>query len=326
MPNKGCVPACSSNYRTGEKAQVFSFQKDEVLRTKCLSAIPRKDFAPTENNKVCALHFDESCLERKTSYTDPRTGRVLEVSLKAPRLRQGSVPTLFPGCPSYLSTQDGCSSRLTPESKRIRREAFDLARAIAESAACYQSEEIQRTFSYLPELRARLKTVYGPDVWTVIHRPNRTLFLNIVNESEPVLHSSVTVSVGTKISACFRSRRLKRFGNYVVPNEIKDVNVLLELLNRMQHIESSECPSDGIPHIVCILLEKIEQRITESKRDMVRFLKEQVTLLVKERVQYSSEVMVPACILHTISPHAYKFLRFSGLATSEYDKKSVFFI
>lgn len=57
---------------------------------------------------------------------------------------------------------------------------------------------------------------------------------------------------------------------------------------------------------------KIEEHITESKRDMVRFLKEQVTLLVKERVQYSSEVMVLACILHTISPHAYKFLRSSG--------------
>lgn len=41
-----------NNYRTGEKAQVFSFPKDEVLRTKWLRAIPRKDFAPTENNKV----------------------------------------------------------------------------------------------------------------------------------------------------------------------------------------------------------------------------------------------------------------------------------
>ncbi|CAN8030053.1 unnamed protein product, partial [Ixodes persulcatus] len=137
MPDKCCVPACSINYRTGEKAQVFSFPKDEVLRTKWLRAIPRKYFAPTKNNKVCALHFVESCLERTTSYTDPRTGRVLEVSLKVPRLRRRSVSTLFPGCPSYLSKQDGCPSRLSPESKRIRREASGLARAISESAACY---------------------------------------------------------------------------------------------------------------------------------------------------------------------------------------------
>lgn len=54
MPNKCCVPACSSNYKTGKKVQVFSFPKDEVLRKKWLSAIPRKDFFPTENNKVRA--------------------------------------------------------------------------------------------------------------------------------------------------------------------------------------------------------------------------------------------------------------------------------
>lgn len=54
MPNKCCVPACSSNYKTGKKVQVFSFPKDEVQRKKWLSAIPRKDFFPTENNKVRA--------------------------------------------------------------------------------------------------------------------------------------------------------------------------------------------------------------------------------------------------------------------------------
>lgn len=166
------------------------------------------------------------------------------------------MPTLFPGCPSYLSKKDRCPSRLPPESERIRREAFDLARAIAESAAGYQSEEIQRTFSSLHELRDRLKTVCVPDMWTVIYRPNCTLFLNIVNESELLLHSFVTVSIDMKISPCLRSKSLKRFGNYVVPNEIKDVNFLLELLNRMQHTESAECSSDGIPDIVCALLEK----------------------------------------------------------------------
>ncbi|KAG0418804.1 hypothetical protein HPB47_004578, partial [Ixodes persulcatus] len=99
----------------------------------------------------------------------------------------------FSGMPIVLVEQDGCPSRLSPESKRIRREASDLARAISESAACYQSEEIKRTFSSLLERRERLKTVCVPDVWTVIHRRNCTQFFNIVDESAPVLNSSVTV-------------------------------------------------------------------------------------------------------------------------------------
>ncbi|KAH8028903.1 hypothetical protein HPB51_020069 [Rhipicephalus microplus] len=64
MPNKCCVPACSSNYKTGKKVQLFSFPKVKVQRKKWLSAIPRKDFFPTENYKpdlspvVC--HFRSS--------------------------------------------------------------------------------------------------------------------------------------------------------------------------------------------------------------------------------------------------------------------------
>lgn len=72
MPNKCCVPACSSNYRTGEKVQVFSFPKDEVLRTKWLRAIPRKDFVPTENNKVRNYLLHGACIvrvKRKLDYS-----------------------------------------------------------------------------------------------------------------------------------------------------------------------------------------------------------------------------------------------------------------
>lgn len=49
--------------------------------------------------QVCADHFLPSCLEQTKSYTDPRTGNMLEVSLPVLRLRPDSVPTVFPGCP-----------------------------------------------------------------------------------------------------------------------------------------------------------------------------------------------------------------------------------
>ncbi|KAL1469908.1 hypothetical protein MTO96_040784, partial [Rhipicephalus appendiculatus] len=81
---------------------------------------------------VCADHFDASCIERTTSYTDPRTGRVIEVALPVPRLRPGSVSTVFPGCPSYLSVSDH-NTRETPDAKRSRKEASQLAHAVEES-------------------------------------------------------------------------------------------------------------------------------------------------------------------------------------------------
>ncbi|XP_077503393.1 tubulin beta chain-like [Amblyomma americanum] len=61
MPNKYCVPMCSSNYKTGNKVQVFPLPKDEQLY-KWLSAIPRKDFVPTANNKTCPMWRPHSSL------------------------------------------------------------------------------------------------------------------------------------------------------------------------------------------------------------------------------------------------------------------------
>ncbi|KAH7947114.1 hypothetical protein HPB52_007545 [Rhipicephalus sanguineus] len=110
-------PADTRGSRSGGERSV-----DGDALNKWLRAIPRKDFVPTSCTKACADHFDASCIERTTSYTDPRTGRVIEVALPVPRLRPGSVPTIFPGCPSYLSVSDH-NTRETPDAKRSRKEA-----------------------------------------------------------------------------------------------------------------------------------------------------------------------------------------------------------
>ncbi|XP_037527812.1 uncharacterized protein LOC119405097 isoform X2 [Rhipicephalus sanguineus] len=134
MPNKCCVRGCFGNYDGRRKVQVFSFPKEENLRREWIDAIRirRKNFVPTEYTKVCADHFDPSCLERKTSYTDPRTGNVLEAALPVPRLRSGSVPTIFPACPSYLS-DPGNDTTETPAARRIRREAAQCADVLKRS-------------------------------------------------------------------------------------------------------------------------------------------------------------------------------------------------
>ncbi|KAH7981755.1 hypothetical protein HPB52_001057 [Rhipicephalus sanguineus] len=189
MPNKCSVPGCTGNYRTGKKIQVFSFPKDGDALNKSLRAIPRKDFVPTSCTKVCADHFDASCIERTTSYTDPRTGRVIEVALPVPRLRPGSVPTIFPGCPSYLSVSDH-NTRETPDAKRSRKEASQLAHAVEESLASYEAEQERDRFSSLEELKARLQVVSVSPKWTVIHKEECLMFLNIIDFREPVRGSS----------------------------------------------------------------------------------------------------------------------------------------
>ncbi|CAN7944236.1 unnamed protein product [Ixodes pacificus] len=192
MPNKCCVPRCTSNYKTGNQEQVFSFPKDDDTLKKWIRAIPRKDFVPTSYTKVCAVHFDPSCIERATSYTDPRTGKVLEAALPVPRLRPGSVPKIFPAYPSYLS-KHVTNTRDAPDTKKSRQEASQLARALEESAASFEVEQERHRLLTLEELKACLQVASVSAKWTVIHQAKCTMFLNIVDECEPWLKASLTV-------------------------------------------------------------------------------------------------------------------------------------
>ncbi|KAM7307152.1 uncharacterized protein ISCGN_010788 [Ixodes scapularis] len=236
MPNKCCVPRCTSNYKTGKKEQVFSFPKDDDTLKKWIRAIPRKDFVPTSYTKVlsrlrtfstfvqvCAVHFDPSCIERTTSYTDPRTGKVLEAALPVPRLRPGSVPKIFPACPSYLS-KPVTNTRDAPDTKKSRQEASQLARALEESAASFEVEQERHRFSTLEELKACLQVASVSVKWTVIHQEKCTMFLNIVDECEPWLKASLTVFENLQVSACYQGAPVKRFASSVVPDSVRDID------------------------------------------------------------------------------------------------------
>ncbi|KAH8018464.1 hypothetical protein HPB51_007018 [Rhipicephalus microplus] len=308
MPNKCCVPGCTGNYKTGKKIQVFSFPKDADALKQWLRAIPRKDFVPISCTKVCADHFDASCIEKTTSYTDPRTGRVIEVALPVPRLRPGSVPTVFPGCPCYLSVRDK-STRETPDAKRSRQEASQLARAVEESLASYEAEQERDRFSSLEELRARLQGVSVSPKWTVIHKEECSMFLNIIDYREPCLNASLTVFANLEVFACYQGSPIKNLGSAVVPDSVQKVSSLLEILNNLSMLSEERCTYRHLAQAIHSLLDKLEASIDEGKKETVNFMKEQLLLLSAKRIQYSAQVMVFACILHTISPHAYKFLR-----------------
>ncbi|XP_070381556.1 52 kDa repressor of the inhibitor of the protein kinase-like isoform X2 [Dermacentor albipictus] len=153
MPNKCCVPGCY--YQGRKKVQVFSFPKEENLRQKWISAISKKDFVPTKYTKVCADHFHSSCLERTTTYTDPRTGQVLEAALPVPRLRSGSVPTIFPTCPSYTLKQRENTTE-TSEARVTGIEAAKFADGV-DKRRCFATPELK-----VPHQQQSVKSIQQP--------------------------------------------------------------------------------------------------------------------------------------------------------------------
>ncbi|XP_063243012.1 uncharacterized protein LOC134542569 isoform X2 [Bacillus rossius redtenbacheri] len=111
MPRSCIVPFCNEGY--GSKPSRYSFfcvPKDPVKRKKWQAAIPRKlELKPGQ--AVCEKHFAPEDIVRKKVFKDCNGAVLAEAVLKIPRCAENAVPTLFPGCPKYLS-------RKTPKRRR----------------------------------------------------------------------------------------------------------------------------------------------------------------------------------------------------------------
>ncbi|KAH8028897.1 hypothetical protein HPB51_020063 [Rhipicephalus microplus] len=204
------------------------------------------------------------------------------------------------------------STRETPDAKRSRQEASQLARAVEESLASYEAEQERDRFSSLEELRARLQGVSVSPKWTVIHKEECSMFLNIIDYREPCLNASLTVFANVEVFACYQGSPIKNLGSAVVPDSVQKVSSLLEILNNLSMLSEERCTYRHLAQAIHSLLDKLEPSIDEGKKETVNFMKEQLLLLSAKRIQYSAQVMVFACILRTMSPHAYKFLRSTG--------------
>lgn len=91
MPNKCCVPLCTSGYKTDlEKVPMYTAPTDDLTRKIWTRAIPRKNYVVTESSFVCAKHFttDDIIHFEVKKGMNPRKKSTLKI---------GAVPTIFPG-------------------------------------------------------------------------------------------------------------------------------------------------------------------------------------------------------------------------------------
>ena len=98
MPNHCSAPVCRSNYRGESYTPVFKLPPaPPQLRIQWLNALHRDDTGDLKSIYVCLNHFNT---------TDIITvDRVMQAIRARPRLCQNAVPSILPGCPSYLSSE-----------------------------------------------------------------------------------------------------------------------------------------------------------------------------------------------------------------------------
>ncbi|CAN7946754.1 unnamed protein product, partial [Ixodes pacificus] len=264
---------------------------------------------------VCALHFHDSFIVRKSIYRDPRNGKTIETALPVPRLDPAAVPSIFKERPSYLSKPECTKAREEPQQRLERLESSQLVQAVADSLISYTEETSKNQFQTLKELNACLKSAQVPEKWSVLHTASSVMFLLITGGGTSTLDASVVIEDSLDVTVCHNKVRLTKIDEYQIPTKVQDVRCLLEILDKLSHFEADSAVPKDVLAAIHSLLNVLKKQLPMESRSMLKAIQEQLELITMKSPRYSPHLMVVASLLLTISHHAYKFLRHAGTVT-----------
>lgn len=224
------------------------------------------------------------------------------------------VPSILPNCPKYLSKPEVCH-RESVDMKRERLENARIEEAIQkslESDAAYRRSIAVKNFQ---EFISKLEGVTFIDNWIVKKHEDFVNFIFLQETPRPIVKCYITVKDNLELSVHdIDNVNLKSLGNMKFPFTLTDINQFDEVVQIVTAACSDENEDLSVKKIVSLIVSKLcllSDRLPE-KKTIIDFLSEQVTLLDVSRMRYSWELTLFCGLIHSISPHAYKFIRNFG--------------
>lgn len=154
--------------------------------------------------------------------------------------------------------------------------------------------------------------------WNTVERENKILFMNIDFNDSPKVNCSVVVEQSLDLSIYFRDKKISQLCGNKLPDKVKNIYEVEDILQKVKEsIDFSPKNTENRDHNILLLVFQLLTYIDTSNaviQEPVKFMLEQISLLLKKKnaYQYSSWFLIFSCLLHSISPHCYKFLRSSG--------------
>lgn len=320
MPNKCCVAGCRGNYKLGPRVRIFMFPQEEELRKAWLRAIRREDFVPSKHSAVCERHFAEEDIIREKTRVK-KAGNVVVSKLSNPRLRPGTIPTKYLHCPDRVPGE--AAAREDPDTGQKLPEADAMeAEPLGPVDTCATEEEADRILS-MSDLADHIRNEPCSAFWLCIESSERISFLHIAEDEAPWIKYSLVVKTDLTLTFHVVNTAVRKLGSSLyVPSVARSKKEVMGLLRSIEDWDndlnsSSQSLDKDLCKTICVLLGKLSAKPTEDKARAIQFFSEQLNLLTtkKEQRRYSVDFMVFSCILFTISPHAYKYIRCSGSIT-----------
>jgi hypothetical protein len=176
MPNQCCVPQCKSGYASerSERGTIsfHRFPTDKDLYKAWLRKIPRKDFTPSANSRVCSRHFHESDFIKERTDANPQRKLIRGEKVRA-ILSHTAVPSVFKNLPSYFSFNPQVQRAST--STAAERMAMDVERHEEEIRLFFEEDKI----GSLKGLVESLKNYTLPSGFHALEESNRLLMIKV---------------------------------------------------------------------------------------------------------------------------------------------------
>lgn len=268
---------------------------------------------------MCARHFQEQEVIHEEVFTRA-DGSSVTLPRKKPKLKEGAVPTIFPGQPSYMTSHQ-------PEERQgvARREA-NLRTRDDEVISNFLEQDIIQNFKHFSD---NFKSKSDCSGWIISNSHDHIFFGKLEHCGTIVAKFLASLKVFSDMSVIVyygnSTVSLKPFSSLLSKeNKLTAWTSFDSLLSRLSNYNESSCSNqDKIYNAFKILDEEMEEKLGLNFHKYCR-LKEQMLLLGENRKRYSSDLMIFACNLYYSSPSSYHFIRensFLSLPSVSYLRK-----
>ena len=236
MPNRCWAPGCKSNYYPKDPyIPVFKSPEDPELRQAWINALHREHGNPPKVFYVCAMHFHERDIENTIRVNDGV--EIKYTKRERPILVKGAIPSILPGCPSYLSsTKTSRPSRFSHESKE--EDLFITARNLSLETQDIETKKFK--VDCFSDLKEKI-TSYYPEPWLLWLSQDNMLNFIYPSKSEGIIRVEAALTIDSTMTALgyFQSKEISLRINCIT--DVREIETLLTEL-----VEAISCSSTKI--------------------------------------------------------------------------------
>ncbi len=193
-----------------------------------------------------------------------------------------------------------------------------LAKGLAESIDTLKKYEDSRKVTSIIDIEKCVENFGVSKFWMLYKQNSESLFFfHIESEPEPFIQYSVKISNNMDLTVSAEKNPILNLMNQTFPKKITHFNDIIQTLDSIENNLKPNEDNNQIKFVIDLIVNLLESIKNSENENVLNFIQQQLGFLLSSsnHFRYSTHFLIFSCILKTISPHAYNFIRQSGNIT-----------